>query len=204
MAGYSGPDIVRSELEFVLDASNPKSYVSGSTMWFDLSGNNHHATLVNPSPFNSSGYFELEGTDDYFAFDPITNSSECTCIFWMKTTDTQALFWCKTNTGGGGYYLGAYRLSNKFYSNSLGTPTFHMDGEQKDNIYDYLPDGNWHMVEFKSVNFSGWNFPWYFNSYYSSYTFSNTNLAIMAIYNRNLTTQESLQNYNALKGRFGL
>jgi len=43
---YTGPNIVTNGLVLALDAANPKSYVSGSTTWNDLSGNNNHATLT--------------------------------------------------------------------------------------------------------------------------------------------------------------
>ena len=43
---YTGPNITTDGLVLALDAANTKSYVSGSTTWNDLSGNNNHATLT--------------------------------------------------------------------------------------------------------------------------------------------------------------
>jgi hypothetical protein len=43
---YTGPNIVTDGLVLALDAANTKSYISGSTTWNDLSGNNNHATLT--------------------------------------------------------------------------------------------------------------------------------------------------------------
>jgi hypothetical protein len=39
---YTGPNIPKNNLILHLDAANPKSYVSGSTTWRDLSGNGHN------------------------------------------------------------------------------------------------------------------------------------------------------------------
>jgi len=41
-----------------------------------------------------------------------------------------------------------------------------------------------------------------FNTY-AGYDFGNGSVAQILIYNRNLTENESTQNYNATKGRFG-
>ena len=53
---------------------------------------------------------------------------------------------------------------------------------------------NVNMVEQSKVHFNQ----------YGGYTFGNGDIAVMQIYNRNLTQAESEQNYNALKTRFGL
>lgn len=62
---FNGPNIVTSGLILALDAANRKSYPGSGTTWFDLSGNNNHFTLFNSPTYNSLGYFELDGTNDY-------------------------------------------------------------------------------------------------------------------------------------------
>ena len=64
---YTGPNIVRSGLVLSLDAANPKSYVSGSTVWNDLSNNNNTNTLVNTPTFSSvnGGGLVFNGTTQY-------------------------------------------------------------------------------------------------------------------------------------------
>ncbi len=132
-----------------------------------------------------------------------TNSLTATCVFWIKTTDNQSLFWT-ADPNSSAYFLGAYRVGSKFYNSRIGSPTFHMDCSQKTNIYDYLLDNNWHMVEFKSCNFltNPWNMLYF--SKYGSYTFTDGAISTIMIYDKNLTSSESLQNYNSIKGRFGL
>ena len=67
MAGYISPNTVTDGLVLCLDASNQKSYVSGSTLWNDLTGNFNNGTLINGPTFdsNNGGSIVFDGTDDY-------------------------------------------------------------------------------------------------------------------------------------------
>ena len=47
MSFDNGPRIVTNGLVLALDAADRNSYVSGSTTWFDLSGNSNNGTLTN-------------------------------------------------------------------------------------------------------------------------------------------------------------
>ncbi len=194
-----GPNIVTDGLVLYLDAANTKSYPGSGTTWYDLSGNNKNFSIsdINTFAYNSSGYFTMTGGGINCA-NPITDNLLCTCVFWIKTTDVQSLFWSQFGTTS--YYLGAYRIGNKFYNNAFGSPTYHQDSIQKSNIYDNLIDDNWHMVEFKSVNLAIMTKPAF--NHYSSFIFNTGDVAIIQIYNRNITESESRQNYNAMKGRY--
>ena len=63
---YAFGKIVTNGLVLALDAANPKSYVSGSTTWRDLSGNNNSGSLVNGPTYSSDsgGSIVLDGVDD--------------------------------------------------------------------------------------------------------------------------------------------
>jgi hypothetical protein len=199
MAFNYSPKVVTDGLELYLDAANPNSYVSGSSTWRDLSRNNRNFTL-DPTgiTWNPAGYFSLaDGGAVYNG--PTSISTNSTLVFWMRSTDVQSLFWEGPTTG---HYVGAYRVGNKEYYQNVGTPQFLMDTVDTPNIYDYFPNGQWHMVEFKSANLSTWTAS-KFNTY-PSFKFGDGAIASIMIYNRNLTSQESIQNYNATKTRFGL
>jgi hypothetical protein len=199
MALNYGPTIVTDGLVLALDAADKNSYPGSGTTWYDISGNNKHFTLDNTGiTWNSSGYFSLANGGAVYNGSTST-SSNSTLVFWMKTTDLQSLFWQGID---GSYYMGAYRVGNKEYYNNCGSPQFFMDTVDTPNIYDYFPNGQWHMVEFKSVNLSAWTNS-KFNKY-SEYTFGNGAIASIMIYNKNLTSQESTQNYLAIKSRYGL
>ncbi len=61
-----GGNVTTNGLKIYLDAGNPKSYVSGSTTWYDLSGNNVNGTLTNGPTFSpeANGCIVFDGIDD--------------------------------------------------------------------------------------------------------------------------------------------
>jgi hypothetical protein len=68
MSVEGGPDIVTDGLVLCLDAANRKSFVSGSSTWFDLSiGGNNSASLFNTPTFSSESFGTLifDGTNEY-------------------------------------------------------------------------------------------------------------------------------------------
>ena len=198
MATRYSPPMVTSGLELFLDAANRKSYPGNGTTWYDLSGRGRHFTLDGSGiTWNSAGYFSLADGGATYA-GATSTSSTSTLVFWMTTADLQSLFW---EGNDGGYYVGAYRVGNKEYYNSCGSPQFLMDTVDTANIYDYFPNSGWRMLEFKSTDLSTWTTS-KFNKY-SGYTFGDGAVRSIMIYNRNLTADESLQNYYAFKSRFG-
>jgi hypothetical protein len=208
MATIGGPKLITDGLVFALDVGSKRCYPGSGTSMQDLTRNISYT-------FGSNLIFE--GTENFgnFVLDDsagagggalgtttITTSSTCTFVIFIKTTDVQALFWGATPSSyGGSYYLGAYRSGNKEYYSNCGSPDYYQDLVEVSNIYDNLRDGNWHMCEFKNVDFSSWTNQHNFNSY-SSYMFGDGACGPILIYDRNLSAGESLQNYNAFKGRF--
>lgn len=193
--------IVTDGLVLCLDAGDPKSYAGSGNNWKDRSGNSFDFTNEDgfSANFNSEGYFALESPDGTNYNNTITNNTTCTFVIWIRTTEVQALFW---HGQSGSQYLGAYRGANKEYYGDCGSPDFYMDTVEKSNIYDHIRDGEWHMVEFKNVNFANWTNNRFNN--YGTYDFGDGAVGKILIYNRNLTAAESTQNFNALKGRFGI
>ena len=201
MATTYNPKIITDGLVLNLDADDNNSYPGSGTNWGDLSGNGNDFTLeASGITHNSNGYFDLSNGGAIGNFN-ITDSTTCTFVFWMMSTDTQALWW--KLVGSTSAFLGAYRVGNKEYYNSFGTGIeFHMDLTEPSNIYDNFPDGQWHMVEFKNVDMSGIDTNEFNN--YSSYTFTSSKVGIIQLYDRNLTSKESAQNSNAQRSRFGV
>ncbi len=192
--------IVQSGLVLNLDAGNNYSYAGAGTTWYDVSGNTKDFIIDGSGiTYNSGGYFTLaDGGITRSA--TITNSTTCTVVVWIRTTDTQALIFRGNNLNT--HYLAAYNPSDAFYSANCGTPTYWIDTISVANPNPTYLDGNWHMWEMKNVNFSSWT-SFEFNKY-GSYTFGNGAVGQIMIYDRNLSSGESLQIYNATKGRFGL
>ena len=208
MALHHNPRIVTDGLILYLDPADVNSYPGTGATWTDLTsqiGYTNGTSLTysedNKGTFTMSqdgaGTGAVGGTT-------LTDSTDCTCVFWIKTTDTQALFWGSDPPGhGGSYYLGAFRGGNKEYYSNCGSPDYYQDLVEKSNIYDNIRDGEWHMVEFKNVDFSNWTDQHNFNCY-STYQFNNGSIGQILIYNRLLSPLESAQNYNATKTRYGL
>jgi hypothetical protein len=91
MSFVHSPKIVTDGLVLALDAGNTKSYTSGSTTWFDKSGNANNGTLTNGPTFSSAngGSIVFDGVDDYVSI-PNNNSlvfgnDDFTVSIWIKT-----------------------------------------------------------------------------------------------------------------------
>ena len=189
----------KSNLKLHLDAANFNSYPGTGNTWFDISGNSNNFTLDGSGiTWNNLGWFDLENGGATKTGGAVTTSTTVTLAFWIKTTDTQALFWSDDNSQ---FYVGAYSSGNKEYHNECGSPIYYQDLVEKSNIYDNIRTGNWIFVEFKSMNFSLHGSNNYINQY-SPFELASTDIGAYYLYDKNLTTAESLQLYNATKHNF--
>jgi hypothetical protein len=71
---YGFDNMVSSGLKLMYDMTNPLTYTGGTTL-YDLSGNRNNGTLINGTSFTgNSGNASLnfDGTDDYVQFSPIS------------------------------------------------------------------------------------------------------------------------------------
>jgi len=88
-----GVNIVTNGLVLYLDASNTKSYVSGSTTWNDVSRSGNNGTLTNGPTFNSAngGSIVFDGVDDFVkgenTYSDLDGGNKLTISMWIKTTD---------------------------------------------------------------------------------------------------------------------
>ena len=199
--GYShGPaGIVTSGLVLNLDAGDTSSYPGTGTTWTDLSGGAKHFTISTPTAWDSRGYFKMTDSVNMFRSSNLTTSTLGTLVMWIQTADEQSIFLNSASSSGS--YVAAYRVGNKEYYSGSGTPNYIQDLVDVPNVYDYIRDLKWHMVEFKNVNLSTWSYA-KINGY-NAYTFGNgTNIGKVMLYDRVLSAAESQQNYDADKDRF--
>ena len=86
------PKIVTDGLVLALDAGNTKSYVSGSTTWFDKSGGGNNGTLINGPTFSSAngGSIVFDGVDDYVLVNKtlMANAPTGTFDIWFNLATT--------------------------------------------------------------------------------------------------------------------
>ena len=229
MSFSNGPVVTTNGLVLSLDAGDRNSYVSGSTTWFDLAGTNN-GTLTNGPTFNtgSFGSIVLDGTDDYIQTTATNlNADIGTLNLWIKTgfasTDTRPYYFIDTrdNTnsnnisvyywqGGGGFVVWSgsagtiISLTKTFSVNTYFMVTL-IYNFVSDNYALYL-NGNLENSSTTSASSSGamtkTTLGSRFNQAASEYFVGN--IYSVQAYNRALSASEVQQNYNALKGRFGL
>ena len=220
MAVKGGPNTVTFGLVLELDAGNIKSYQSGSTTWFDKSGNAYNGTLTNGPTFNtgSLGSIVFDGVDDYVNINNTVYSlSGGTLNIWFKRSGN-------TNTIIGSYGGSGNQRTPTFYQsgNNIGWEFGSLTGR---NTGISFTDNTWFNM---SMTFnSSFNTNVYINSvltntetssnpggFWNQFTigsygnygsfYTRGNFSIVQVYNRALSADEVLQNYNATKGRFGL
>jgi hypothetical protein len=223
MAGKSGPDIVKTGLVLYLDAANKLSYPGSGTAWKDLSGNSNTGTLTNGPTFSTSnlGTIVFDGVNDYVNIsDSATlNASTQTISVWYKPTSLPGRAASLVNKHAGlnsanGYNLfdsGAIdiKVSTTTYSISPSTTVVinnwynlvltytvntTMSGYINGKLQNTIALGN------LSISSNSVRIGLSPDSFWSVFT---GNVGCLTIYNRELSSTEVLQNYNAVKSRFG-
>lgn len=228
MGFYRGPNIIRDGLVLYLDAANQKSYSGTGTTWNDLSGRGNNGTLINGPAFSSgnNGSIVFDGVNDYIQVpdNPILNLTQIggSVGVWTRT-NTNATgsingnLVAKTKTYTNGYWL--TKFNNRTRISLYGTGNIEMQGIRPivDNLWHYIIatwisnqvslyiDGVLDRQQSYNFTFTTANNPLYISRQNTTGEgFYNGEICQTMIYNRGLTAQEVLQNYNATKSRFGL
>jgi hypothetical protein len=227
------PAIVTNGLVLNLDAGFTPSYSRSGTTWYDVSSSNN-GTLTNGPTFNSAndGSIVFDGVDDYVESGIIEPQTLTLCA-WFKPTGPpsnndiaggtiivnspqltnnavqygityswllqRVIFSVQSNTeflatsdnsvpqNQIHYMVGTFDGTNrKIYINGVNVAS---DVREVSPIYP--------TSENRNVQVGRWGYPGYSRVI-------NGNLYSASIYNRALTSDEVLQNFNATKSRFGL
>jgi hypothetical protein len=223
MALQHSPSIVTNGLVFCPDAANPRSYPGTGTTWRDASGNGNTGTLTNGPVYTSgiNGYFTFDGVDDLATFPSTTStniSTTLTASVWVyyisgngrifqKDGPTETRCW---EIGG---YAGQFRME-MWHSNGVATIGYGnnltVNGWTHLSVVfngtDILMYQNNSLIT--TVNFPGdirtdSATPLYLGGYWSG-EYLNGRIANAQLYNRALSTTELTQNFNALRGRYGV
>jgi hypothetical protein len=220
MSVKGGPNTVTSGLVLELDAGNIKSYPGTGTTWFDKSGNAYNGTLINGPTFNtgSLGSIVFDGTNDY-ATGSLPTLNTWSVHLWYLSTDitSQLVFYPFSGTansnglGFGGTFNS--NTNNRWYFFD-GTTTFsssttaittntwyNLVVTKTSTTYNLYTNGQ------LSLNSTGVDLS--FNQYTlgrrgDGVWYTKGNIATAQIYNRELSADEVLQNFNATKTRFGI
>jgi len=226
--GFSrGPKIVTDGLVLALDAGSKKSYPGSGTTWYDLSGN-ANGNIANTT-YNSNGYFLFDGTNDtisitqtidLYAFDiwlylngNVNSSTGQYGIFRYRNTGLQSGFVLGNATGfisgdtlgflyenpASNYYrtgitdnisAGWNNISARWNGTSY---EIYVNGQSKTTTYG-SSTGHVPLISSDLITIG--------EGYTSSSGDFTGRMGSFKVYNRTLTSQEILQNYNATKSRF--
>ena len=232
MGVFAGPDVVEDGLVLALDAGNTKSYPGSGTTWTDLSGNGNNGTLTNMdgTNFNSAngGSLTFDGTNEY------VNCGNPSSLNFGTGNFTLSFVTYTTAYGlQGGSYVGKgngttigfdFRDYNFYVTGTLGLiargsfaatlnvwqiHTIVYDSSSSPYVKFYI-NGTY-------TGASTTNNPANISSITTSEPFRiglsvagglsryfNGRIPSVQVYNRALTASEIQQNFNALRGRFGI
>lgn len=212
--------IITNGLILYFDAANTKSYVSGSTTWNDISRGGNNGTLVNGPTFTGSngGAIMFDGVDDGVNLSSTITlgNGNWTVSMWAYANSFPTNYGRLLSNNNSGPVSNAFGMaSGKISYHSYLVSWTQQLGNTTLNV------GNWYNLVW--VNTSG-SMVMYVNGVADSNSFTSTTsnggpincigknwansfsgrVATTQIYNRALSAQEILQNYNATKYRFGL
>jgi hypothetical protein len=225
-----GPHIVTDGLMFYFDAANFKSYPGTGTTWLSVTKDQTAGTLENSPTFNTynAGAITLDGINDYVQVDNFDNTASTIYSFDMfvrwRVSDNSIFMGFTTydiwtgdnhlgfNTGGGDVYginstqvnnLNLVGTSNEnwhhyvfIFSTQIQNNKIYIDGQEQTLSQQKGGTNLTNIRTFQDTFRLGiWNnnFSYMFNGDFSNFK----------VYNRAITEKEALQNYNALKRRFG-
>ena len=229
MAFSFSPKITISGLVFCLDAANTKSFSVGSTTWNDLSISSKNSSLINSPTYNSSnmGYLNFTSSGTQYASAPsLGNLPTWTVETFVRFTSNYSSkvamvvggqydlssnlnFSIGTNNSPSNFNIAVGFFDGSWHNtNGVNYPLntwVHITGTYDGTVIKQFTNG----VEIQSLNYVGTpssggeiriNRRW--DDVVTSGNFFDTNISVVRIYNRALSTLEILQNYNTIKGRF--
>ena len=222
-AGSSAVSIPTNGLQLYLDAGNASSYSGSGTSWNDLSGNGRNGTLTNGPTYSSAdgGSIVFDGSNDFVQCTGSLVVTAATFVTWIKRNGNQGqydgiLFSRGANTTGMNFQA----------SNQLG---YHWN--DAGNTYNWqsgltIPNLTWCMIAVSVTSTaataylcqaSGITTAVRTVSHGSSNLndikialddaaarYFNGNIATAQLYNIALSAAEITQNFNALRGRYGV
>jgi hypothetical protein len=217
------PRIVTDGLVLALDAANPKSYPGTGTTWSDLSGNGNNGTLLNGVEYsaNNKGSMIFDGVNDFCeCTDNGVSLTSITFDCWLKVNSTATffsqllglkssagaiyiapnttnLFGQLTISGVGNIGTGSETVSTNTWTNVCVT------WESGSTIKLYL-NGIYKRQSVTATGSISGTSGGFWLARYASGTYINSTIGISKIYNRSLSSAEIQQNFNALRGRYGI
>ena len=220
---FPDENIISNGLVLYLDAANTRSYSGIGLTAYSISGIGSTGTLTNGPTYKTAngGSFVLDGTNDYIyaPVDTTLFTTQATMIIWLKNDVATPSSYQTGISGyfgaGGGNdhypwadgtaYMSTFRngrIGPVTLSASIGRTSAHMLTVTTDAT-------NWKLYQnttlittqsaLSSIYLDNFNIGTSSGTFYYQ-----GNIYVFMIYNRALSADEILQNYNAFKGRYGL
>lgn len=230
MARIHSPSIITNGLVLCVDAANPKSYPGSGTEWNDAISSGYNFALINGPTYTSSnlGYFTFDGVNNIATagYNTALDTQTPTVEVWIKTNaTTQNGFWFEKGALNTQYSL--------FQENSVIQWRQNMSSGQglvnlSTTTATYINTNSWYQVVGTytsgsrilyingvqvnsdtqdgtiATNASGMSIGAYGGNSGNNAYWYNGALSICRVYNRVLTATEIAQNFNALRGRYGI
>ena len=216
--------IVATNLSMFLDAGNASSYPGSGTTWTDLSGNSRNGTLTNGPTYSSAdgGSIVFDGTNDFVQCSGSITAAAATFVIWIRRNGPQG------NFDGILYSRGSVATGISFFGT---TNKISYTWNDAVNTYSWdsgltIPDLTWCMVAVSVTSTTATAYLCQSSGITSaintvSHTsttlddikigrdetdirYFNGRIATAMIYDRALSADEITQNFNALRGRYGL
>lgn len=215
-----------------VDAGQSSSYSGSGTTWTDLSTNTNDATLNGSPPFtsaSSASYFSFNGTGSQYAS---TVAAKYNQTYTGKTVfmsvRTNASAWTNnvaTFRGVFGTSTGSRNFNTYIYHDNSNNIQIHYSANGTGGFSNTiaLPINTWGVIAVTQT--TGGLVTYYYNGVtvgtntgitFAQYTGSSTenigrtdnswygDIGVTAVYGRALSDSEIAQNFNALRGRYGI
>lgn len=209
------PNIVTNGLVLCLDAANPKSYPGTGSNWYDISGNGYIMTLSNSPTFSTSngGVLQFNGTNQYGSLTALNYSTSTFTIVAgsrysgatrgrvISATGNNWLFG-HHSSGSERYYAGGWVYQGA--TNDTNWRIYTATENYAADLRSFYVNNSAIVTNSTSgsAGFNGLSVGRYGVSTGSEY--STCEVSFIHVYNRILSSAEISQNYNAMRGRFGV
>ena len=218
MSVYSGANGVTSGLLTCLDASNSKSYSGSGTTIYDIGPGNAHGTINGTVGFVNAGLasywnFATASDSNYVSSSVNQQYLDLTIVFYPDFSYSPGLVGLVGSGSPGSNLDKSLRITSGnpwtlrsgagTDTNDWGYPstTYYVNGVASNTVLS-----GWNIVGGYRTNQSP--FPLSFSYFLGSSAYPNRGfqgrIAYVAFYNRQLTDAEHQQNFQALRGRYGL
>lgn len=223
MSFHHSPKIITDNLYFYIDPKNTNSYPGSGTIAYDLSGNGRNFTLLNGASV-SNGEFILDGAGDYLtlaaAIDWNNYNFTWSAWFYLDTFNYPRLI-DFSPAGNGHLCLSAQSAATIINRPAGGAGTTIISGGTLSLSTWYNITATKYDITTYEIYINGISQNTVVNSTVLANTGASINIGYMmdddlstrtldgkigpvSVYTERLNDEQVLQNYNAIKGRFGL